>query len=94
MYLVLHGYLSGQRVVRVPLLVEAQAQLLHLVLGLQAPRGLPCVRVTGAGGVELLRGRRPQTISQTANTCRRPRRVKTQSDAGSVFIETTDGREQ
>lgn len=53
-YLVLHGDLGGQRVVRVPLLAEAQAQLLHLVLGLQAPRRLPRVRVAGAGRVELL----------------------------------------
>lgn len=36
-YLVLHGDLSSQCVVCVPLLVEAQAQLLHLVFGLQAP---------------------------------------------------------
>lgn len=53
-HLVLHGDLGGQGVVRVPLLVEAQSQLLHLVLGLQAARCLAGVRVAGAGRVELL----------------------------------------
>lgn len=52
--LVLHGDLGGQRVVRVPLLVEAQAELLHLVFGLQAAGGFARVRVAGAGRVELL----------------------------------------
>lgn len=33
--LVLHGDLGSQGVIGVPLLAEAQAQLLHLVLGLQ-----------------------------------------------------------
>lgn len=33
--LVLHSDLGSQGVVSVPLLAEAQAQLLHLVLGLQ-----------------------------------------------------------
>lgn len=56
MYLVLHSDFSSQRVIRVPLLAEAQAQLLHLVLGLQVSRGLPRVYVAGAGGVELLAG--------------------------------------
>ncbi len=55
-YLVLHSDLSSQCVICVPLLVEAQAQLLHLVFGLQAPWGLPCVCVTGARCVELLTG--------------------------------------
>lgn len=53
-HLVFHGDFGAQRVVRVPLLAEAQAQLLHLVLGLQAARGLARVCVTGAGCVELL----------------------------------------
>ena len=53
-HLVLHCDLGGQGVVSVPLLVEAQAQLLHLVLGLQATSRLASVRVAGAGRVELL----------------------------------------
>lgn len=59
-HLVLHGDLGSQGVIGVPLLAEAQAQLLHLVLGLQVSRGLPSVYVTAAGCVELLVGR-PQT---------------------------------
>lgn len=59
-YLVFHGDFSSQRVICVPLLAEAQAQLLHLVLGLQATRGLPRVCVTGARCVELLTGEPPR----------------------------------
>lgn len=54
--LVLHGDLGSQGVISVPLLAEAQAQLLHLVLGLQVSWGLSCVYVAGAGCVELLEG--------------------------------------
>ena len=53
-HLVLHGDLRGQGVVSVPLLVEAEAQVLHFVLGLQVTPGLPCVRVVGAGRGKLL----------------------------------------
>lgn len=56
LYLVLHSDFSSQCVICVPLLVEAQAQLLHLVFGLQTPSSLPCVCVTGARCVELLAG--------------------------------------
>lgn len=62
--LILHSDFSGQRVIRVPLLVEAQAQLLHLVFGLQAPCSFPCVCVTGAGCVELLTGRRSVSTTE------------------------------
>lgn len=63
-YLVLHSDLRSQRVICVPLLVEAQAQLLHLVFGLQAPCSLPCVCVTGARCVELLTGRHQPLVNQ------------------------------
>lgn len=54
MYLVLHGDLGGQGVASVPFLSEVEAQLVHLVLGLQVAAGLPCVGVAGARGGELL----------------------------------------
>lgn len=61
--LVLHGDLGSQRVVRVPLLVDAQTELLHLVFGLQAAGCLPRVRVAGARRVELLQHQTQNIIS-------------------------------
>lgn len=53
-YLVLHGDLGGQSVASVPFLTEVEAQLVHLVLGLQVASRLPCVGVAGARGGKLL----------------------------------------
>ena len=53
-HLVLHDDLRGQGVVSVPLLVEAEAQVLQLVLGLQVTPRLSCVRVVGARRGKLL----------------------------------------
>lgn len=53
-HLVLHGNLGGESVVRVPFLIEAQAQLLQLVLGLQTPACLARVNISRAGCVEFL----------------------------------------
>lgn len=52
--LVFHRKLCGQSVISVPLLTEAKSQLLHLVLGLQAPTGLASVSISGTRRVELL----------------------------------------
>lgn len=52
--LVLHGDFCGERVVGVPFLVEAEAQVLHFVLGLQVAAWLPCICVVGARGGKLL----------------------------------------
>lgn len=57
LHLVLHGDLCGERVIGVPFLVEAKAQLVQLVLGLQVASRLPRVRVVGAGSGELLRSK-------------------------------------
>lgn len=57
LHLILHGDLCGESVVGVPFLVEAEAQLVQLVLGLQVASRLPCIRVVGAGSGELLQSR-------------------------------------
>lgn len=54
LYLVLHGDFWGQSIVSVPFLAEVEAQLVHLVLGLQVTSRLSRVSVVGAGGGELL----------------------------------------
>lgn len=53
-HLVLHRKLCGQSVVRVPLLIETQAQFTHLILGLQTPTCLASVNISRARSVEFL----------------------------------------
>lgn len=53
-HLVLHRKLGSESVVRVPFLIETQAQLLQLVLGLQTTTGLASVNISRARCVEFL----------------------------------------
>lgn len=53
-HLVLHRNLSSESVIRVPFLIETQAQLLQLVLGLQTPTCLASVNISRARCVEFL----------------------------------------
>lgn len=57
-HLIFQSHFGCQSIIRVPLLVQTQAQILHFVLDLQVSSRLSGVCVTGAASGKLLRNER------------------------------------